>query len=100
MIAEFVSARDDHRHPLYPFVFLEQLGAYTKRYIDDVFTVSLASQFGDINLHDVIFCGSTVCHGGEALEGILYPFLRGSDGAFVPTSVALTRDQVGHTVYR
>lgn len=45
------------------------VGVRTKRYIDDIITVSLESQVGELRLEDVIFAGSTIFH-GEAVGGM------------------------------
>ncbi|CAN0253736.1 unnamed protein product, partial [Laminaria digitata] len=44
MIDEYVHARNTGNEPLYPYAFIEQYGASTKRFIDDILTISLGSQ--------------------------------------------------------
>ena len=58
MIEEFSAARVGNRPSLYPFAFIEQFGTMTKRYIDDIITISLASQQGGLGFQDIIFSGN------------------------------------------
>ena len=44
MIDEYVHAINSGNEPLYPYAFIDQYGASTKRFIDDIITVSLGSQ--------------------------------------------------------
>ena len=44
MIDEYVHAIKSGNEPLYPYAFIEQHGTSTKRFIDDILTISLGSQ--------------------------------------------------------
>lgn len=55
MVAGLWLARNGHYPYLYSFIFIEHFEARAKRYGDDIFTVSLASQADDIRLRDVAF---------------------------------------------
>ena len=39
MTDEFVNAKSNGNEPLYPFVFIEQYGSSTKRFVDDIVTL-------------------------------------------------------------
>ena len=41
MLDEYVHAINSGNEPLYPYAFIEQYGTSTKRFIDDILTVSL-----------------------------------------------------------
>lgn len=62
MVKEFLFAGDDNRPSMYSMAFLIQYGARTKRFIDDIFTISLAGQKDDLQFSDIIFIsGSKLC---------------------------------------
>ena len=75
----------------YPFQFINQFATRTKRYIDDIFTVSLGHMYG-ILLTDVILQEGTF-HG-------MYPStVLDFDGNVRPSPISIVRDQQGPNVH-
>ena len=75
----------------YPFEFISQYAGSTKRYIDDIITVSLGHTIGpmlqDIILQDGVFFG-------------MYPTtVRDFDGSVRPSPISIVREQIGPSVH-
>ena len=75
----------------YPFEFISQYAGSTKRYIDDIITVSLGHTIGptlqDIILQDGVFFG-------------MYPTtVREFDGSVRPSPISIVREQIGPSVH-
>jgi len=58
MITEFHYANKEGRTSMYSADFICQYGTRTKRYIDDIISISLASQLGGLVFGDIIFSGT------------------------------------------
>lgn len=117
MIEEYSLARDaeDDEGPLardvedevdsmYPIEFIRQYGARTKRYIDDIITVPLATQQGGLSFGDIIFKGTKVFIGRkglamETMSGMYDRMIMDLDEKLVPTTIAVTREQMGTSVH-
>ena len=75
----------------YPFEFISQYASSTKRYIDDIITVSLGHTIGptlqDIILQNGVFFG-------------MYPTtVREFDGSVRPSPISIVREQIGPSVH-
>ena len=75
----------------YPFEFISQYAGSTKRYIDDIITVSLGHTIGptlqDIILQDGVFFG-------------MYPTtVRDFDASVRPSPISIVREQIGPSVH-
>ena len=54
MIDEFEPAKNNGNEPLYPYTFIGQYANNTKRFIDDIVTVSLGSQSNGAKVEEIV----------------------------------------------
>ena len=79
--------------PLFSYVFIAQCGASTKRFIDDIGTVSLGSQnegptFGQISKQQ-----------GNIYGGMYPSFIEDADGEEIENPISVIKEQSGETVH-
>ena len=107
MIDEYENARKEGRPSMYPFDFIVQYGTRTKRYIDDIVTIRLASQDDRLKFGDIIFSGTKLYSGEgedsgfcvETFGGMYAQLIRDFNNDLVPTTIALTVEQQGPSVH-
>ena len=93
MINEYVHAINSGNEPLYPYVFIEQYGTSTKRFIDDILTVSLGSQNEGPTFEQII-----KQHGN--FYGGMYPsVIEDTDGEEIENLISIVKEQSGETVH-
>ena len=93
MIDEYAHAINSGNEPLYPYAFIEQHGTSTKRFIDDILTVSLGSQTGGPTFEQIIKQQGNI-YGG------LYPsFIEDADGEEIENPISVIKEQSGETVH-
>ena len=93
MIDEYVHAINSGNEPLYPYAFIEQYGTSTKRFIDDIITVSLGSQTEGPTFEQIIKQQGNI-YGG------MYPsFIEDADGEEKENPISIIKEQSGETVH-
>ena len=92
MIDEYVHAINSGNEPLYPYAFIEQYGASTKRFID-ILTVSLGSQTEGPTFEQIIKQQGNI-------YGWMYPslFIK-DDGEEIENRTSIVKEQSGETVH-
>ena len=92
MIDEYVRAIYSGNEPLYPYAFIEQYGASTKRFID-ILTVSLGSQTEGPTFEQIIKQQGNI-------YGWMYPslFIK-DDGEEIENRTSIVKEQSGETVH-
>ena len=93
MIDEYVHAINSGNEPLYPYAFIDQYGTSTKRFIDDIITVSLGSQTEGPTFEQIIKQQGNI-YGG------MYPsFIEDADGEEKENPISIIKEQSGETVH-
>ena len=93
MIDEFEHAKSNGNEPLYPFAFIEQYGSNTKRFIDDIVTVSLGSHNGGPTFEQIIKKEGNI-YGG------MYPlYVKDVNGEEIDNPISIIKEQTGDTVH-
>lgn len=78
---------------IYPHHFVEQFAVGTKRYIDDILTMTLGSKHNDGPVFEDIITQ-------DGFYGGMYPsHVRDAEGNQVPSPISITKEQAGDTVH-
>ena len=93
MINEYVHAINSGNEPLYPYVFIEQYGTSTKRFIDDILTVSLGSQTEGPTFEQIIE------QQGNIYGGMCPSFIEDADVEEIENPTSIVKEQSGETVH-
>ena len=89
MIDEYVHTINSGNEPLYPYAFKEQYGTSTKRFIDDILTVSLGSQTEGPTFEHIIKQQGNI-YGG------MYPsFMKDAAGEARENPMSIAKEQSG-----
>ena len=92
MIDEYVHAINSGIEPLYPYAFIDQYGTSTKRFIDNILTVSLGSQTESPTFEEIIK------QQGNIYGGIYPSFIEDADGEEMENPLSVVKEQSGETV--
>ena len=93
MIDEFEHAKNNGNEPLYPYTFIEQFASSTKRFIDDIVTVSLGSQSNGPKFEEIVKQDGNI-YGG------MYPvYVEDVDGEEIENPVSIVKEQAGSSVH-
>ena len=93
MIDEYVHAINSGNEPLYPYAFIEQYGTSTKRFIDDILTVSLGSQTEGPTFEQIIE------QQGNIYGGMCPSFIEDADVEEIENPTSIVKEQSGETVH-
>ena len=93
MIDEYVHAINSGSEPLYPYAFILQYRTSTKRFIDDILTVSLGPQTEGPTFEQIIKQQGNI-------YGEMYPsFIDDADGEEIENPISTVKEQSGETVH-
>ena len=94
MISNYTNAKINGTVPLYPLEFIEQYGSSTKRFIDDIITVSSGSSISEGPIFEQIIKQDGGTYGG------MYPVcVVGCEGEPIVNPISNTKEQTGQTVH-
>ena len=93
MIDEYVHAINSGNESLYPYAFILQYRTSTKRFIDDILTVSLGPQTEGPTFEQIIKQQGNI-------YGEMYPsFMEDADGEEIENPISTVKEQSGETVH-
>ena len=87
MIDEYVHAINSGSEPLYPYAFILQYRTSTKRFIDDILTVSLGPQTEGPTFEQIIK------QQGNIYGGMHSSFIEDADGEETENPISIVKEQ-------